>query len=43
MPFKSIAQRGWMYSNKPKMAKQWERDTPKGKKLPNKVNKKRGK
>jgi hypothetical protein len=31
MPFKSQAQRAWMYSNKPEMAKQWEADTPKGK------------
>jgi len=37
MPFKSQAQRAWMYSNKPKMAKEWERETPKGKKLPKKV------
>lgn len=34
MPFKSQAQRKWMYSNKPKMAEKWESHTPKGKKLP---------
>ncbi len=34
MPFKSNAQRKWMYANKPGMAKQWEKKTPKGKKLP---------
>ena len=34
MPFKSEAQRKWMYANEPAMAKRWEEDTPKGKKLP---------
>jgi len=38
MPFKSEAQRGWMYANEPAMAKRWEAHTPKGKKLPKKVN-----
>lgn len=38
MPLKSQAQRAWMYSNKPSMAKRWEAETPKGKKLPKKVN-----
>lgn len=28
-----------MYANKPGMAKQWEADTPKGKKLPMKLDK----
>jgi len=28
MPFKSEAQRRWMYSNKPKMAKEWQKETP---------------
>lgn len=37
MPFKSKSQRKWMYANKPEMAKEWEAETPKGKKLPNKV------
>ncbi len=42
MPFKSTAQRRWMYANDPKMAKRWERETPKGKKLPKRVKKKKG-
>jgi len=37
MPFKSKAQRGFMYANKPEMAKRWEKKTPKNKSLPNKV------
>lgn len=40
MPFKSKAQREWMYANHPDMAKKWQADTPKGKKLPQKVKKK---
>ena len=45
MPFKSKKQRAWMHANKPKMAKKWEKETPKGAKLPKKVKKnvKRGK
>ena len=39
MPFKSKAQRKWMYANKPSMAKQWEADTPKGARLPEKASK----
>jgi len=35
-PFVSKAQRAWMYANKSKMAKEWEKETPKGKKLPKK-------
>jgi hypothetical protein len=31
MPFKSEAQKGWMYANKPEMAKRWQKETPKGK------------
>lgn len=38
MPFKSQAQRKWMYANDPEMAKKWEEHTPKGK-LPKKVKK----
>jgi hypothetical protein len=38
MPFKSENQREWMYANNPKMAKKWEKETPKGK-LPKKVKK----
>lgn len=39
MPFESKAQRRWMYANKPRMAKRWEKHTPKGTKLPEKVSK----
>jgi|TARA_R100001086_G_scaffold18491_1_gene9049 hypothetical protein len=34
MPFVSKAQRAWMYANKPEMAKRWEKETPKNKRLP---------
>lgn len=34
MPFVSQAQRAWMYANHPEMAEEWEKHTPKGKKLP---------
>ena len=37
MPFRSQAQRAWMHINKPEMAKKWEKHTPKGKKLPERV------
>lgn len=40
MPFKSEAQRKYMYSRLPEVAKRWEKETPK-KKLPKKVAKKR--
>ena len=40
MPFKSQAQRKWMYSQSPEMAKRWEADTPAGK-LPKKAKKKK--
>ena len=39
MPFKSEAQRRWMYANKPEMAAKWQAHTPKGAKLPEKVKK----
>jgi len=39
MPFKSTSQRKFLWANKPKMAKEWEAHTPKGKKLPKKVKK----
>lgn len=39
MPFKSQAQRRWMYANNPKMAARWQKETPKGKALPKKVAK----
>jgi len=29
MPFKSVKQKKWMYANKPKMAKKWQKETPK--------------
>lgn len=35
-PFKSKAQAKWMFSNKPKMAKEWAKETPDIKKLPKK-------
>jgi len=38
MPFKSQAQRRWMYATHPEMAKEWESHTPKNKKLPEKVS-----
>jgi hypothetical protein len=38
MPFKSQAQRKWMYANDPEMAEKWEKHTPK-KRLPKKVAK----
>lgn len=41
MPFKSKAQRKFMYSQKPELAKEFEEHTPKGKKLPEKVKKKK--
>jgi hypothetical protein len=34
MPFKSKAQRRWMYANHPEMAKEWSEHTPKNTKLP---------
>lgn len=37
MPFKSEAQRKFMWANHPEMAKRWESVTPKGKKLPEHV------
>lgn len=43
MPFKSQAERGWMYANHPEMAKRFEAETPKGAKLPARVGKKKAK
>lgn len=37
MPFKSQAQRRWMYATKPAMAKRWEAHTP-AKRLPARVD-----
>lgn len=41
MPFKSQQQRKFMYAKHPEMAKEWEEKTPKSKKLPKKVKKKK--
>lgn len=41
MPFKSRAQRRWMYANNPEMAERWESETGK-EKLPEHVGKKTG-
>lgn len=43
MPFKSEAQRRWMHATHPAMAKRWERETPKGKHLPARLNSKQKK
>ena len=37
MPYQSQAQAGWMHTNKPKLAKEFDKATPKGTKLPEKV------
>lgn len=37
MPFVSEAQRKFMHAAHPEMAKEWEKKTPKSKKLPKKV------
>ena len=37
MPFKSEAQRKWMFAKDPKMARKWAKETPKGKDLPEHV------
>lgn len=39
MPFKSQAQRKYLYSQKPEIAKEFAEKTPKGKKLPKKLKK----
>ena len=39
MPFKSEAQRRWMWKNDPEMAQKWEAETPKGK-LPKRLHRK---
>lgn len=45
IPLKSQAQRRYLWAKDPELAKQFERHTPKGSKLPNKASakKKRGK
>lgn len=37
MPFKSIAQRGFLYANHPEVAAEFQAATPKGAKLPERV------
>ena len=39
MPFKSQAQRKWMYANMPGMAREWEDETPPGR-LPKRLHSK---
>jgi hypothetical protein len=41
MPFKSEAQRAYLYAKEPAVAKKFASKTPKGKKLPKKVKKKK--
>ena len=43
MPFKSKSQRRFMYARKPKLAKEFEEETSKKAKLPEKVKKKKRK
>jgi hypothetical protein len=43
MPFRSKAQRGYLYANDPKVAKEFQKETPKGKRLPKHVKKKKAK
>ncbi len=38
MPFKSEAQRRFMFSKHPEMAKEWEKDTPKDAELPERIH-----
>lgn len=41
MPFRSEAQRKWMFATHPEMAKRWAAETPKVKRLPVKVKKRK--
>jgi len=43
MPFKSKAQRAWMYKNLPLIAEKWEKETSKYTILPKKVAKNKSK
>lgn len=43
MPFKTTKQEGWMFANKPRMAKQWADETPNIGGLPDKLNPKKKK
>lgn len=38
MPFRSKAQRRWMYVNKPELAKEFEKETPDNNALPNRIH-----
>jgi hypothetical protein len=38
MPFKSVAQQRFMFSQHPEMAKRWAKETPNIKNLPEKVS-----
>ena len=40
MPFKSVKQKKWMYTNKPEMAKRWSKEESKKKKKKTKKGKK---
>jgi hypothetical protein len=42
MPFKSKAQRRFMFATMPKTAREWAAETPKGKRLPEKKKPKKG-
>lgn len=41
MPFKSKKQRSFMYAVHPDIAKRWSKKTPKGKRLPVRVKRKK--
>ena len=41
MPFKSRKQRAYLFAKHPKIAKRWAAHTPKGRKLPKYVRRKR--
>lgn len=40
MPFRSQQQRKFLYSQHPEIAKRWEKETPKGRKLPKRAKRK---
>lgn len=40
MPFKSRAQRAYLFIHQPVLAARWSKETPKGKKLPARARKK---
>jgi len=41
MPFKSQKQKAYLYAKKPKIAREFAKKTPKGKKLPVRIKKKK--